>query len=187
MYRPGPVLSYKLRYIVCFGLVGMPILTNPKHTIYREYVPYSLDDIDIDLRCLIGVHCDLDQSYARNPGQRNAPCLHLDFVALFLREHDQWRCEVITPEPSHPRPRYPPSLDQDAALSCKVKRQEQLTFQVSSYCLLALQSHACLPGGDDQWPWMNTSPDRIKCHKWSPMRPRSIPFLTWWQNRIGHQ
>ena len=32
----GPVLSYKLRYIVGFGLVEMAISTNPKPTIYRN-------------------------------------------------------------------------------------------------------------------------------------------------------
>ena len=32
----GPVLSYKLRYIVGFGLVKMAISTNPKATIYRN-------------------------------------------------------------------------------------------------------------------------------------------------------
>ena len=31
-----PVFSYKLRYIVCFGLVEMAISTNPKPTIYRN-------------------------------------------------------------------------------------------------------------------------------------------------------
>ena len=33
---PGPVFSYKLRYIVGFGLVEMAISTNPKPTIYRN-------------------------------------------------------------------------------------------------------------------------------------------------------
>ena len=32
----GPVFSYKLRYIVRFGLVEMAIATNPKRTIYRN-------------------------------------------------------------------------------------------------------------------------------------------------------
>ena len=32
----GPVFSYKLRYIVGFGLVEMAISTNPKPTIYRQ-------------------------------------------------------------------------------------------------------------------------------------------------------
>ena len=32
----GPVFSYKLRYIVGFGLVEMAISTNPKPTIYRN-------------------------------------------------------------------------------------------------------------------------------------------------------
>ena len=30
------VFSYKLRYIVCLGLVEMAISTNPKDTIYRN-------------------------------------------------------------------------------------------------------------------------------------------------------
>ena len=30
------VFSYKLRYIVGFGLVEMAISTNPKHTMYRN-------------------------------------------------------------------------------------------------------------------------------------------------------
>ena len=34
--RPGPVFSYKLRYIVGFWLVGMAISTNQKPTIYRN-------------------------------------------------------------------------------------------------------------------------------------------------------
>ena len=33
---PGAVFSYKLRYIVGFGLVEMVISTNPKPTIYRN-------------------------------------------------------------------------------------------------------------------------------------------------------
>ena len=33
-HKPGPVFSYKLRYIVGFGLVEMAISTNPKPTIY---------------------------------------------------------------------------------------------------------------------------------------------------------
>ena len=32
----GPIFSYKLRYIVGFGLVEMAISTNPKPTIYRN-------------------------------------------------------------------------------------------------------------------------------------------------------
>ena len=32
----GSVFSYKLRYIVGFGLVEMAISTNPKPTIYRN-------------------------------------------------------------------------------------------------------------------------------------------------------
>ena len=35
-YRPGPVFSYKLRYIVGFGLVEMAISTNQKPTMYRN-------------------------------------------------------------------------------------------------------------------------------------------------------
>ena len=35
-YSPGIVFSYKLRYIVVFGLVEMTISTNPKPTIYRN-------------------------------------------------------------------------------------------------------------------------------------------------------
>ena len=36
-YRdPGPVFSYKLRYIVGFWLVEMAISTNQKPTIYRN-------------------------------------------------------------------------------------------------------------------------------------------------------
>ena len=43
----GPAVSYKLRYIVGFGLVEMAISTNPKPTIYcnlhvREYGPKLL-------------------------------------------------------------------------------------------------------------------------------------------------
>ena len=34
--QPRPVFSYKLRYIVDFGLVKMAISTNPKPTIYRN-------------------------------------------------------------------------------------------------------------------------------------------------------
>ena len=34
--RTGPVFSYRLRYIVGFGLVEMAISTNPKPTIYRN-------------------------------------------------------------------------------------------------------------------------------------------------------
>ena len=33
---PGPVFSYKLRYIIGFSLVEMAISTNPKPTIYRK-------------------------------------------------------------------------------------------------------------------------------------------------------
>ena len=33
--KPRPILSYKLRYIVGFGLVEMAIATNPKPIIYR--------------------------------------------------------------------------------------------------------------------------------------------------------
>ena len=33
---PGPVFSYKLRYIVGHGLVQMAISTNPEPTIYRN-------------------------------------------------------------------------------------------------------------------------------------------------------
>ena len=36
MESPGPVLSYKLRYIVGFWLVEMAISTNQKPTIYRN-------------------------------------------------------------------------------------------------------------------------------------------------------
>ena len=36
IHNSGPVFSYKLRYIVGFGLVEMAISTNPKHTIYRN-------------------------------------------------------------------------------------------------------------------------------------------------------
>ena len=35
-YEPGSVFSYKLRYIVGFGLVEMAISTNPKPTTYRN-------------------------------------------------------------------------------------------------------------------------------------------------------
>ena len=35
-YTAGPVFSYKLRYIVVFGLAEMDISTNPKPTIYRN-------------------------------------------------------------------------------------------------------------------------------------------------------
>ena len=35
-WPPGPLLSYKLRYIVGFGLVEMAISTNPKPTICRN-------------------------------------------------------------------------------------------------------------------------------------------------------
>ena len=35
-YLPGPVFSYKLRYIVGFWLVKMAISTNQKPTIYRN-------------------------------------------------------------------------------------------------------------------------------------------------------
>ena len=35
-YYPGPVFSYKLRYIVGFWLVEMAISTNQKPTIYRN-------------------------------------------------------------------------------------------------------------------------------------------------------
>ena len=34
--RPGPVFSYKLRYIVGFWLVEMAISTNQNPTIYRN-------------------------------------------------------------------------------------------------------------------------------------------------------
>ena len=34
---PGPVFSYKLRYIVGFELVEMVISTNSKPTIYRHF------------------------------------------------------------------------------------------------------------------------------------------------------
>ena len=36
IYDSGSVISYKLRYIVGFGLVEMAISTNPKPTIYRN-------------------------------------------------------------------------------------------------------------------------------------------------------
>ena len=36
LYSPGPVFSYKLRYIVGFWLVKMAISTNQKPTIYRN-------------------------------------------------------------------------------------------------------------------------------------------------------
>ena len=36
IWNPGPVFSYKLRYIVGLGLVEMAISTNPKPTIYRN-------------------------------------------------------------------------------------------------------------------------------------------------------
>ena len=36
IWLSGPVFSYKLRYIVGFGLVEMAISTNPKPTIYRN-------------------------------------------------------------------------------------------------------------------------------------------------------
>ena len=39
---PGPVISYKLRYIVGFGLVEMDISTNPKPTMYRNL--YEITD-----------------------------------------------------------------------------------------------------------------------------------------------
>ena len=35
-YPSGSVFSYKLRYIVGFGLVEIAISTNPKPTIYRN-------------------------------------------------------------------------------------------------------------------------------------------------------
>ena len=43
----GPVLSYKLRDIVGFGLVEMAISTNPKPTIYRNL--YENTDSDFQL------------------------------------------------------------------------------------------------------------------------------------------
>ena len=36
-YLSGAVFSYKLRYIIGFGLVEMAISTNPKPTIYRNW------------------------------------------------------------------------------------------------------------------------------------------------------
>ena len=41
----GPLFSYKLRYIVGFGLVEMSISTNPKPTIYRNL--YENTDPDL--------------------------------------------------------------------------------------------------------------------------------------------
>ena len=40
-YRPGPVFSYELRYIVGFWLVEMVITTNEKPTIYRNLYEYT--------------------------------------------------------------------------------------------------------------------------------------------------
>ena len=34
--KPGPVFTYKLQYIVGFGLVEMATSTNPNPTIYRN-------------------------------------------------------------------------------------------------------------------------------------------------------
>ena len=44
---PGPVFSYKLRYIVGFWLVEMAISTNPKPTIYRNL--YENTDLILDI------------------------------------------------------------------------------------------------------------------------------------------
>ena len=49
--RPGPLFSYKLRYIVGFGLVEMTISTNPKPTIYRNLYEKTLFWMHIGNRC----------------------------------------------------------------------------------------------------------------------------------------
>ena len=41
----GHVFSYKLRYIVGFGLVEMAISTNPKPTIYRNVCENTAPDL----------------------------------------------------------------------------------------------------------------------------------------------
>ena len=49
--QPGSVFSYKLRYIVGFGLVEMAISTNPKPTIYRNLHENTRPDFRLGTFC----------------------------------------------------------------------------------------------------------------------------------------
>ena len=103
-WYPGPVFSYKLRYIVGFWLVEIAISTNQKPTIYRNLYE-NTGPAWFVTKCTYKVHQDsvLTQLHCKSQsewgggGHNMSDCAHIIFLCILkmcIQFHDSYQIKI---------------------------------------------------------------------------------------------